>query len=450
MMILAKIKNFFSGDARSVRLKKNIVGSALIKGCSILISFFLVPLTLGYLNAYEYGIWLTLSSILMWINYFDIGLGNGLRNKLAEALATGDKDLARTYVSTAFFVLTIIICAIYLLFLGIHFWLDWYMILNVSPNIIANLNSLVSIVFLFFCFSFVLKIIGNIYLATQLPIINNLLILCGHALSFVAIYFLTKVSQGNLAKVAITYSCSPVLVYIIAYPITFLYKYPYLRPRFSAIKFKYAKDLMGLGIQFFAIQIACLIIFSSSNIVITHLFGPEYVTPYNIAFTYFSVITMVFNIIISPIWSAVTDAYVKNDYNWIQRVVRGLQYIWLALGLATLIMIVMSNVVYRLWVGVEIKIPLSLSIIMGIYVTISNWNNIYVHFLNGVGKIRLQLYYSIGMGVIYIPLAIGLGRTFGLSGIISAMCIVLLAGSILSPIQYRKIMNKNTSGIWGK
>jgi O-antigen/teichoic acid export membrane protein len=58
----------------------NIASSFVIKGASILLSLLLVPLTLDYLNPYEYGIWLTLSSVLMWINYFDIGLGNGLRN----------------------------------------------------------------------------------------------------------------------------------------------------------------------------------------------------------------------------------------------------------------------------------------------------------------------------------------------------------------------------------
>ena len=69
------------GDARSEKNKKNIVVSAGIKIADTMVHLLLVPLTLGYLNAYEYGIWLTLNSILAWINSFDIGLGNGLRNK---------------------------------------------------------------------------------------------------------------------------------------------------------------------------------------------------------------------------------------------------------------------------------------------------------------------------------------------------------------------------------
>ena len=76
----------------------------IFKGGTILISLILVPMTLSYLNPYEYGIWLTLSSTLAWIYTFDIGLGNGLRNKLTEALALNDLKLARIYVSTSFVI----------------------------------------------------------------------------------------------------------------------------------------------------------------------------------------------------------------------------------------------------------------------------------------------------------------------------------------------------------
>ncbi|GAH31869.1 unnamed protein product, partial [marine sediment metagenome] len=83
-----KIKNVLStGHPRSIRAKKNIFASFGLKGISILISFLLVPLVLNYIDITKYGIWLTLSSIIGWFGFFDIGLGNGLRNKFAEAIA---------------------------------------------------------------------------------------------------------------------------------------------------------------------------------------------------------------------------------------------------------------------------------------------------------------------------------------------------------------------------
>ena len=47
---------FTKGNERSVNVKKNIVLMILIKGCSILLSLLLVPLTLDYVDNECYGV----------------------------------------------------------------------------------------------------------------------------------------------------------------------------------------------------------------------------------------------------------------------------------------------------------------------------------------------------------------------------------------------------------
>src|SRR6476646_9497261 len=108
------------GHDRSVNIKKNIIGLFVIRGCSIAISFILVPLTIRYVNPTQYGIWLTLSSIVAWFSFFDIGFGNGLRNKFAEAIAKGDTELAKIYISTTYAILSIVISCILILFFCIN------------------------------------------------------------------------------------------------------------------------------------------------------------------------------------------------------------------------------------------------------------------------------------------------------------------------------------------
>lgn len=82
------IKDFFhKGDTRSVQLKKSIVSCLFIKVISVIISLLMVPMCIHYINAEQYGIWLTLSTMVFWLGFFDIGLSNGLRNKFAEAKA---------------------------------------------------------------------------------------------------------------------------------------------------------------------------------------------------------------------------------------------------------------------------------------------------------------------------------------------------------------------------
>ena len=171
----ALIQLISSKDSRTALAQKNIVLSFGLKGISIIISFLLVPLTINYLNVTDYGIWLTLSSILTWINFFDIGLANGLRNKLTEVLAHQDLKLARKYVSTTFALLTVIIGVFFALFIITNLFLHCDQILNTPIEERQKLNNLVIIVFAFFCLQFVFKTVGIILVSAQKPAINDLL-----------------------------------------------------------------------------------------------------------------------------------------------------------------------------------------------------------------------------------------------------------------------------------
>ena len=89
-----------SKSERSQDVIINIFLSLAMKGATILSSLLIVPLTINYVNPNQYGIWLTLSSIIGWVAFFDLGLGNGFRNKFAEAKAQNNRLLARELLST--------------------------------------------------------------------------------------------------------------------------------------------------------------------------------------------------------------------------------------------------------------------------------------------------------------------------------------------------------------
>ena len=71
-------------------------------------------------------------------------------------------------------------------------------------------------------------------------------------------------------------------------------------------------------------QIAAVVVFTTDNLIITQLFGPAQVAPYSIALKYFNIAQMGFSIIITPFWSAFTEAYTKNDYAWIKNNIKRL------------------------------------------------------------------------------------------------------------------------------
>lgn len=444
------LSKFFMGDTRSVKAKKNIIVSGFIKGADMLVYLLLVPLTLGYLNAYEYGIWLTLNSLLTWIDSFDIGLGNGLRNKLAEAIANDDKMQGRIYVSTTLYMLIFIISIVFVFLAFIIKTINWYSLLNVDAGVVPNLEDIILVSVAFFCLNFVFKFIGSVYMALQQPAVNYLIVFLGHLLSLIAIYALTLFTTGNLLLVAIVYSAAPLLIYIVAYPITFLKIYPYLSPSYSLLKKNYLKELMGLSILFFLLQIMGVVIFSMSNIIISKMFGPDQVTPYNIVYRYFSLLPIFFNLLLAPLWSATTDAYTKGDYDWIKRSRVKLNWILALFGLVLLLMVVCSDFVYKIWIGNEINIDFLLSLSMGVYMFVLLWSMSYSYFLNGIGRLYVQTINTFVACVLFCPLCYSLCKGMGVIGVVICMSVVNLSGAVLNTIQLHKVLSRTDKGIWGK
>jgi O-antigen/teichoic acid export membrane protein len=449
--VTAIIRNFFTqGNQRSIKAKKNILLIAVIKGCSIAVSLLIVPITIHYVNPTRYGIWLTLSSIVGWFSFFDVGLGHGLRNKFAEAVTKEDFGLARIYVSTTYAILGLIVAVILVIFSCVNPFLNWSRILNTPPEMAGELTSLALIVFGFFCLQFVLRLITTIITANQQPAKASIFDFLGSLFSLCIIYILTKTTSGNLLYLGTVFSITPVLVLISSSLWFYTHQYRKFAPSLRFVKFHYARDLMSLGIKFFIIQMAGVILYQTSNIIISQLFGPAQVTPYNIAYKYFSIVTMSYGIIMMPFWSATTEAWIKKDISWIKNSINKLILVWILISTSTLVMLIFSNAIYKLWVGSDIKVPLSISVVIAFYVTINGWCNIFSQFLNGVGKIKLQLYSSIFGALLNIPMAVFLGKHLGIYGVLLSTCLLGTVNAIWSPIQYKKLLNNKATGIWNK
>jgi len=271
--ILNKI--LFEGSPRSVKAKKHIFYSFILKGMSIVIGLIFVPLLLDYLDKERYGIWLIISSVLMWFSFFDIGLGNGLRNKLTIAIARNEHQLAKKYVSTTYAMVILTFLGILLIFYILNPFLPWERIFNTSLVGRNELKLIMYIVFTFFILRFIFQIIGKIYKAFQRPAISSSFGPLGNLLALIIIFSLVKLdSTGSLLVLTIVLSFVPLLVLIGFSFYAFTHEYKFLRPSLKDIDFSHAKDLLELGFRFFLLQVASIILFSTSNIIITQIFSP--------------------------------------------------------------------------------------------------------------------------------------------------------------------------------
>jgi len=437
---------------RTALLKKNIGFSLLFKGGSIAINFLLVPLLIAYLDTEKYGIWLLLTSITTWASFCDFGLGNGLKNKLSEALANNDFQKAKTYISTTYAYVILIVISILSIYAITEQFINWKTIVNSELFSLQELRLIVIVIVGFFFLKFTLNQLSFIIAAKQQTAINDLLNFIVNALSLVIVFILIKTTQSSLLLLSIAFCSIPVVVLGLASIYLYFGQFKKLKPSLKYVNFKAGRSLMNLGVQFFVIQIAGIVIFSTDNIIIANTLGPEEVSIYNIAFKYFSIITLGFSIICAPFWSAYTEAFERKDFNWIKGITDKLVKVWFLFLAGTLIIFLLAPKLYSVWIGTEIEIPNILSLYMAIFVILSSWASIFTTFVNGVGKIRLQLIFSIIAGLINIPLSIFFVKNLGLgsAGVILATSICLSYGPLLSFIQYKKIISNTAKGIWNK
>lgn len=446
-----RLKNIFAtDDKRNAMLRNNVLLSAVLKAVGLATSLLIVPVTLGYLDNEVYGIWLTLSSMLYWFGFFDVGLGNGMRNYLTEAISSGKTNEARSIISTTFLLLAVIAAILCVAAVALLYAIDVDKLFNTTAISSDDLRMVTLIAVVFTLMLFVIKNIGMIFVAMQKYAINDLLTVTGNVVALLIIFFLTKTTDGSLMYVVAAFTVTPVVIFAIA-SLPLFARFPQLTPSLKSVDMSLARKVVGKGLGFFLIQItSCIAIFGCANLFIAQFCGPESVTTYNIAYKYFNILAIAYTIVISPMWNAYTDAYVKGDMAWIRSTFRRALRLWCLSVIGGLVMLIVSGWLYQLWVGDAVEVPFCVSLCTVVYVCMFNFNNCVTYLLNGLNKIRVQMITSVATTLIFVLLIYAIRGSLGIEGIVTSMALCYTLMGIIHLYQCRLLTNGKAKGIWNK
>lgn len=405
---------------------------------AIFSSFLAMPLMIGYLGQEKFGVWSTLLSIISWVLLFDLGLGHGLRNKLTESLAKNDINLAKQFISSCYSLIGIMAISALVLAIAISPFMTWQTVFNTTLIDEIKLRQTVQITAFGILSTFWIGLINQVLNAVQQSAMVNLGQLLTNVLVLFFVFLLTKTSTGHLEYVATAYTAALISVNL-AINFLFYKKNTNLKPK-PTLNFSKIKPIFKLGFQFFLIQSATLVIFLTDKILITQLFGPEKVTQYDIIFKLFSIVTLIHGLIMGPLWSAYTDAYHRNDSIWISKTLKNQIKIFFLLLAMTVLIGLLAKPITELWIGKNVAIDPMLVASMALFCILSTWSNIFATFVNGIGKIKPQLYSSVVAMSINIPIAILLVQYFntGIYGVVLATCVSLSFFSVIGPVQVFK------------
>lgn len=437
--------NTTTSNARSANYFRQLIGSLVFKLLAIGINFLTVPFMIKYLGIEQYGIWSTLLSILSWVILFDIGIGNGLRNKISESLAKNNLEDAINYISTAYVILGFISIALLSIFFLVSGFIPWQSVFNTSVVSNQELKYVINTVVFFIILNFWLNLINQVFNGlqkTSLVVFNQLL---SNLFSLISVYVLYKFFDSSLLKLSFAYGVSLVISSALL-SVWFYSKNRELTPQIKRYSKQFVKSITSLGLKFFIIQIAVVVIFTTDKVLITQLFGPKYVTSYDVVFKLFSVINIAYGLIAAPLWSAYSDAYHRGDLQWIKNNIKIQLKIYILIIIITALLILFTKKIISLWIGENLTTDVSLIISMGLFTLVTTWNNIFASFINASNQLSVQIYTSIIAIIINIPLSILIVQYFhlGVSGIVIGTNLSLSLFAVFGAKQTYNILRGRT------
>ncbi len=440
------------GHARSVKAKKNVLLSILSRAVGMIVGFIYFPISLAYLGQSRFGLFLTLTSMVDWFKDFDAGIGNGLRNKVGEAVADGNDNLAKAYISTAYFYMAGLVIVVMLILMSINLVIPWSDWLNTTAATNREIRILVCLIIIAFAIRFVSTLVYQIFFALQqagkvdlFKLIGKLVFL---GLLLVIVYFSNNsiILFGSVKT--LTFALVPLLVGVYFFRKS-LHKF---RPALQLVRRSLLNNLLSLGLMFFLIKVSMIVIFQTNNLLIAGFVSVGSVAEYQAAYKYFSIFLILFHVITAQLWGANIEAYRKGEISWMRKSMRSVFLIWVASLLVGFLMVLISPFVYKIWLQEKMQISLMLSIVVITSIACTTWVNIFNLVLNGTGKIRLQMYAWLTACVLNIPFSIFFARglNLGVIGIELGTICSMIPLMIVSPIQVRKILAQRDTGIWSK
>jgi len=428
-------------NARSHNYLKQLKGSVLYKLGAILATFLAMPIMIKYMGVEQFGVWATMLTLITWVMLFDLGIGNGLKNKVSESLAQDLPHDAAGYITTAYGLIGVVSFLLFTVFLIASMWIPWQSVFNTqSISEITLKNSVITLSFFIF-FNFWISLVNQVYHGLQKSSMVVLGQFISNALALLFVFILFKFTESSILLMVWAYGLALVSANVLL-SINVFKTHKELKPNFDLFDKQKISPLLSLGVKFFIIQLAVLVIFMTDKIIITQVLGPEYVTPYEVLFKLFSVITIVHSIILAPLWPAYSDAYARGDFDWIRMAMTKQLKIALVLIAGAFVLVLIGPTIVQIWIGGDVNPTYSLYLLFALFIVVSVWNNVFAYFVNAVNVLNVQLNTAIVAALINIPLSVFLVKylELGLQGIVLATILSLSIYALFGPIQVCRLL----------
>lgn len=415
------------------RFSLNIIFTFIVRFLAIFVSICVIPVYSSYFSdSHSLDVWLVIYSFLSWILLFDFGFGNGMKNRLIESLAIGDKRKSREHITNTYFPTIFIALVIFIILTILCFTLDVNVIFgDAQREINAGVFKLaLFIIIISICLNFVLRNISFVFqaikknaLAQSFSLISTVLLL------FLLILFKNLPGEKFLI-ISLCYLFAVNAPLLIA-TLWFFIKNPHLLPNKHFFSFKKCIDVMGMGIKYFVIQLCTLVLWSTNAIMITHFFDPaselRFVYFYTCYYKIFSTIVNLVTIIATIVWIEAREALIIHNISKIKKLFKLSLIYGVVLILGSVLAGVILQSLFNIWLGTSpenyIHVDFLTLTSFLLYAILTILAETLIIFANAFARLKVQIIISVIFALLKIPFIFILTSLF--SGYISWQILVL-------------------------
>lgn len=404
-------------DERKRRIALTALASMLAKFISVSTALITVPLTLNYLGAERYGMWLILSSLSAMFTFADMGIGNGILNQVTIYNGRDDVDGIHDVVSSGFVILTLIPAGLLAIFAAAYAHVGWYHLFNVHSALARSESGPAMAAFvLSFALAMPLSIVQKVQIGLQMGFMSSLWQCLSSILGLICV-LIAIAFKASIFWLVLGFMGGPLIMALCNSVWFFGYHSRQIAPRLSRVGKLASSQICRIGGNFFLLQIVAAATYTTDAIILAQVVGASVVAQYSVPEKLFSIIAMVLLMLMSPLWPAYGEAVARGDHAWAKATLKkSLLFSLVFSAVGSTLLIVFAPFIFRIWVHGKLQPPLLLMIGLGIWKVIEGQGNALAMFFNGTNQLRFLFVISIFTAVTALILKIALAKLFGVSG----------------------------------
>lgn len=396
----------------------SMVANVLSRGAAMAVMVMTVSLTVPYLGAERFGVWMTIASFAGMLMFLDLGIGNALTNKVAQGAAQQNPERLRKVISGGLGFLFLIGCGVGVLLMALFSFLPWQQLIKVgNPLLHAEIRSAA----LLFAGLFGLHIFANgiqrIFTGLQRAFEGHLASTIGSTVTLLLLWIAVRQESGVPALLAITLGMQSIASLAL---IVLLYKRgQFCFPGLLSNIHKESPHLLQVGGLFLLLQIGVMVGWGADSLIIASNLGAEQVAVFAIVQRLFQLASQPMNIINSPLWGAYADAHAKNDKVFIGKTLKLSLITTLAYTAFVAILLVFAgDWLVNIWTGNAIQISFGLLLAYACWAILEAAGNALSMFMNGCGIVKQQVITVIVFSIVSIAVKFLMIRNFGLEAMV--------------------------------